>query len=132
MSNKMALDALKFAEAALADIGDADREPGDDLAWCEARAAEALPRTRAAIAALQAAPQGWMPIETAPKDGTTVLVFPASWSNYTASMARWNRDEHAKKPRPYWERSDCFSKVTLSREKPPTHWMPLPATPPKD
>jgi len=57
MSNKMALDALKFAEAALADIGDADREPGDDLAWCEARAAEALPRTRAAIAALQAEPQ---------------------------------------------------------------------------
>ena len=57
MSNKMALDALKFAEAALADIGDADREPGDDLAWCEARAAEALPQTRAAIAALQAEPQ---------------------------------------------------------------------------
>ncbi len=57
MSNKMALDALKFAEAALADIGDADREPGDDLAWCEARAAEALPQTRAAIAALEAEPQ---------------------------------------------------------------------------
>lgn len=57
MSNKMALDALKFAEAALADIGDADREPGDDLAWCEARAAEALPQTRAAIAALEAQPQ---------------------------------------------------------------------------
>lgn len=61
MSNKMALDALKFAEAALADIGDADREPGDDLAWCEARAAEALPRTRAAIAALQAEPQPAIP-----------------------------------------------------------------------
>ena len=43
------LEALKHAEAALADIGDADREPGDDLAWCEARAAEALPRIRAAI-----------------------------------------------------------------------------------
>ena len=57
MSNKMALDALKFAEAALADIGDADREPGDDLAWCEARAAEALPQTRAAIAALQPQPE---------------------------------------------------------------------------
>lgn len=43
------LEALKHAEAALADIGDADREPGDDLAWCETRAAEALPRIRAAI-----------------------------------------------------------------------------------
>lgn len=178
----LTLDALKKAEAALSDIGDADREPGDDVAWCEARAAEAIPQTRAAIAALeaeppkqeaerdwstaqdwkgmdgaiawhlidrhadgwddvgammnawlaaQAEPQGWRPISEAPKDGATVLVFPASWSNYTASMARWNTDAHTKKPRPYWERNDCFGKSTLSREKPPTHWMPLP-TPPKD
>jgi hypothetical protein len=42
--------ALVVAEAALADIGDADREPGDDVAWCEARAAKALPKVRAAIA----------------------------------------------------------------------------------
>lgn len=41
--------ALASAEAALADIGDADREPGDDLAWCEARAAQALPAVRAAL-----------------------------------------------------------------------------------
>ena len=41
--------ALVIAEAALADIGDADREPGDDLAWCEARAAKALPKVRAAL-----------------------------------------------------------------------------------
>lgn len=44
-------DTLAYAEAALADIGDADREPGDDLAWCERRAAEALPRVRAALGA---------------------------------------------------------------------------------
>jgi len=55
---QMALDALVTAEAGLADIGDADREPGDDLAWCEARAAEALPKPRAAIAALRAALAG--------------------------------------------------------------------------
>ena len=40
---------LAYAEAALADIGDADREPGDDLAWCEQSAAQALPRVRAAL-----------------------------------------------------------------------------------
>jgi hypothetical protein len=45
------LRALEIAEAALADIGDADREPGDDLAWCEQRAAQALPDVRAALAA---------------------------------------------------------------------------------
>jgi hypothetical protein len=44
------LAALRTAEAALADIGDADREPGDDVEWCERRAAEALPLVRAAIA----------------------------------------------------------------------------------
>ena len=42
-------EALKTAEAALADIGDATREPGDDLAWCERRAAQALPAVRAAL-----------------------------------------------------------------------------------
>lgn len=44
------INALVKAEAALADIGDADREPGDDLAWCERRAAEALPFVREALA----------------------------------------------------------------------------------
>jgi hypothetical protein len=40
------LEVLRYAESALSDIGDADREPGDDLEWCEGRAAEALPRIR--------------------------------------------------------------------------------------
>jgi hypothetical protein len=48
------LDALVVAEAGLADIGDADREPGDDLAWCEERAAQALPPPRKAIETLRA------------------------------------------------------------------------------
>lgn len=52
---KLALDALEHAEAGLADIGDADREPGDDLAWCERRAAQALPKTRATITAIREA-----------------------------------------------------------------------------
>jgi hypothetical protein len=41
--------ALELAEAAMADIGDADREPGDDIAWAEHRAAEDLPRVRHAL-----------------------------------------------------------------------------------
>lgn len=52
---RMALEALEYAEAGLADIGDADREPGDDLAWCERRAAQALPKTRATITAIREA-----------------------------------------------------------------------------
>lgn len=41
--------ALETAEAALADIGDADREPYDDLEWCEKRAMQALPEVRKAL-----------------------------------------------------------------------------------
>jgi hypothetical protein len=52
---QQALEALVTAEAGLADIGDADREPTDDLAWCEERAAQALAKPRAAIVALKAA-----------------------------------------------------------------------------
>ena len=48
---RMARAALKTAEAALSDIGDATREPGDDLGWCEARARQALPAVRAALEA---------------------------------------------------------------------------------
>ena len=44
------LEALLHAEAALADIGDAEREPGDDVAWCESRAKMPLAGVRAAIA----------------------------------------------------------------------------------
>ena len=43
-------EALQVAEAALSDIGDADREPCDDLAWCERRAAQDLPAIRQALA----------------------------------------------------------------------------------
>ena len=39
-------EALRIAEAALEDIGDADREPGDDVAWCERRARLGLRRVR--------------------------------------------------------------------------------------
>jgi hypothetical protein len=44
------VEALKKAEAALSDIGDADREPEDDIAWCERRATQDLQMIRAALA----------------------------------------------------------------------------------
>ena len=57
--------ALYLAEAALSDIGDADRVAGDDLAWCEMRAAKVLPQVRAALAAApaQAVPAPGVPSE---------------------------------------------------------------------
>lgn len=71
----------------------------------------------------------WQPIETAPKDGTTVLVYPPLWDGRTCSIAIYNEDKYNRNPRPFWDRDDGMGKVTRSRETPPTHWMPLPAAP---
>ena len=69
----------------------------------------------------------WQPIETAPKD-RHIQVFPGIWTGVTVSVAKWDANEHAKKPRPYWRRLDAHHVVT-SRGTSPTHWMPLPEPP---
>lgn len=70
----------------------------------------------------------WQPIETAPKD-RPVLVHPGLWAGRTCSIATWNDDKYAKKPRPFWGRDDDMGRITYSRNAPPTHWMPLPPAP---
>lgn len=70
----------------------------------------------------------WQPIETAPKDGTCILVFPAIFSGQTVAIASWDRDEHSRKPRPFW-RHDSFAGVSMSRANQPTHWMSMPEPP---
>jgi hypothetical protein len=69
----------------------------------------------------------WQPIETAPKDGTTILVWPPTWIG-CISCAKWSEDQHANRPRPFWSRFDSH-RDSDSRSKPPTHWAPLPAGP---
>lgn len=69
MSNKMALDALKF----YADPGDYKAPFTGGMGKLYFDCGE---KARAAIAALQAEPQGWMPIETAPKQGRILVWNP--------------------------------------------------------
>ena len=119
MSNKMALDALTAALDAMEhmantlnnmDAVDEDEDAQHDAAF------EAV---RAAIAALQAAePQGWGPIETAPKDGSTYLVADA----VRGMVAPHIRGVIHNNPGTAhdWQYGEAA-----------THWMPLP-TPPKD
>ena len=72
----------------------------------------------------------WRPIEEAPKDGTRVLVYPPTWEGSgSCSVASWDEDKYSRRPRPFWKRSDDFGRVTTSRERPPTHFMPLPSAP---
>lgn len=59
----------------------------------------------------------WLPIETAPKDGTWVLIFE-----------EWNTE----KPHKNWTISRFHNgKWSYRQTFGPTHWMPLPS-PPED
>ena len=60
---------------------------------------------------------GWRPIETAPKDGTEILIFTVSGSRYVAHY-----NDLFSFP---WRIHNSFG----IHEKAPTHWTTLPATP---
>lgn len=72
----------------------------------------------------------WLPIETAPRDGTEVLVWFSEFYNGMQDIAQWDDDRYAKKPRPYWSgRGLHIWGIKAYREGKPTHWMPLPPPP---
>ena len=58
----------------------------------------------------------WQPIETAPMDGTRVLVFRMCWQE-SAAVCWFNRD------------TDEWIPVGGVMFCEPTHWMPLPPAP---
>jgi hypothetical protein len=72
----------------------------------------------------------WQPIETAPKDGTEVLVWNGGNDGFYTTpgqmgVAYWGRQGFPERKRA-WCASDCCDGVTTYT---PTHWMPLPAPP---
>jgi hypothetical protein len=84
------------------------------------RLIEAWVSARAALAQ----PEGWQPIETAPKDGTRIIV--AKQSGYVmawASSAYWFERQYKDREK-YSGWTDGFDTLAT-----PTHWMPLPAPP---
>jgi hypothetical protein len=74
-----------------------------------------------------AAPQ-WMPISTAPKDGTRVLLL---LPDNSISVGFWHDDKYAKKPRPFWRYDAWDHMVSICRAFQPTRWLPLPKPPPQ-
>lgn len=74
-----------------------------------------------AIEALGVAQAAWMPIETAPKDGTDILVWPY-WSDRQPAQVHW-RD--MKRTHGRWEITPSFYCAGAV----PKHWRPLPASP---
>lgn len=90
--------------------------------------------------------EGWMPIETAPKDGTHILLHaPACEHEGAPVQARttyghWRAPSDTPRikyqdgfaPEPEWEDFEPFWASWdggFTEEHPPTHWMPLPPPP---
>lgn len=91
-----------------------------------------------AAAAIEAYGDSWQPIETAPKDGTDVLLFTDTRASDTVSMRIYlhTGGEHFTAVQiGFWE--DAID-APMRKERPgwrtdkigePTHWMPLPDYP---
>lgn len=68
----------------------------------------------------------WHPIETAPKDGTAILV----WDGYNQYVAFWGESSLWSKGADQWCYGECSGEYNSHRAVyEPTHWMPLPANP---
>lgn len=61
----------------------------------------------------------WRPIESAPRDGTTVLLFAPGWDT---PKTGWTYADDPWQDCPFSSNRDDYV---------PTHWMPLPAPPSK-
>ena len=109
--------------------------------WCGNCEEKPLPSERldAAADALlsfreENARRDWQPIETAPKDGTCILIaggiydWDSSWGETLpfsgVTIASWN-DIRTGKP---WQGENCGGHDEYYRYA-PTHWMPLPEPP---
>lgn len=73
----------------------------------------------------------WQPIETAPKDGTRVLLYRESRFEWTRIIVgQWDTERFANKPRPYWTHDlERLTGKTEARATTVTHWQPLPEPP---
>ena len=82
----------------------------------------------------KAAKAAWMPIESAPRDGTRVIVAnkhgvtTAYWGDAQVWDVPWN-DATQNLHWVRWECEDYFYSEHLLDELEPTHWMPLPPPP---
>jgi len=71
---------------------------------------------------------GWLPIETAPKDGTKIIVYCKHMG--VVGPSYWDADRYSKRPIPYWTNyGEILWGKKRTRFDQPTHWMPLPQPP---
>jgi len=67
----------------------------------------------------------WQPIETAPQDGTQVLVYYKRYvCNSGVFIAYWNGYKNC-----WWSFEEDYASVAIKYGNQPSHWMPLPKPP---
>lgn len=78
-----------------------------------------------AVVAL-AARSGWRPIETAPKDGTAILLYCDDHvsAEFGSVIGFWSEDDGGD-----WYASEAHSSPLFWASDRPTHWQPLPEPP---
>lgn len=77
----------------------------------------------------------WQPIETAPKDGTQILLYCNYYSSSNIEIGSFRNDDNDKEgeEKGWFDNSyDDFSCGYASTPLAPTHWMPLPDPPQLD
>jgi hypothetical protein len=80
----------------------------------------------ALLSALPPPEREWRTMDSAPKDGTQVLLHEATGN---ISVGRWDQHKHRQKPKPYWHRDAGFWGITDMQTRQPTAWRPLPEPP---
>lgn len=92
-----------------------DEQPDGDI---HGECAAEINELRAKLNAME-----WQSMETAPKDGTNVLLI-----NRRGNMATglWQGSEHSEG---WWIRGGSLPSVFFNDHHGPTHWMPLPKAP---
>lgn len=89
-----------------------------------------MDRLRAAILAYEAAKgDGWLPIESAPKEraGWKTQIIQL-WDGSRVRQGYWEDNRYAKKPRPFWAYVGSVGR-TDDRSSQPTRWRHLPSPP---
>ena len=68
----------------------------------------------------------WQTMDSAPKKGRILVALAKSPRTMPrVEIRRWDPDQYAKRPRPYWA-SDGGGRVTQDRQDQPALWAPLP------
>jgi len=70
----------------------------------------------------------WQPIETAPKDGTDIIVMYIDIATQFVRIAFWLDYEWDPSINGWWT-YDCGEDELMAPIYAPTHWMPLPEPP---